>query len=164
MEKILLTNKKVLYQLLVIIGCAFCALLFQSAGFAQELQHAANYATGKPGTKNYEHFSFWVRKNDVKEISYWYGKSGSESDNKLTYLGKCGVKGEACFKMQFPNGLVLYAVPKGNSLKITDGKGRYNKTFEWEYEGPVDGRGTFCDVCPKDEKGSMKLVKTYFMK
>ncbi len=164
METILRMNKRVLHQFFLIMGCAFCLMLFQSTGFAEEQQRVANYATGKQGAKSYEHFSFWVRKNKPDEISYSYVESGRERETKLTYLGKCVLKGEACFKVQFPNALILYIVPKGYSLKVVDDKGRYTKNFQWEYEGPVNGIGTFCSVCAEDEKAAMKIINTHFMK
>jgi hypothetical protein len=164
METIQGINKRALHQLLLVMGCAFCLVLFHSTGFAQDQQQVARYATGKQGTKSYEHFSFWVRKNKPDEISYSYGEGGLESEKKLTHLGKCVVQGEACFKVQFPNALVLYIVPKGNLLKVVDGKGRYSKNFQWEYEGPVNGIGTFCSVCAEDDRAAMKLIKTHFMK
>ena len=140
----------------------FLPILFASSAFGQ--QQVANYATGKVGTKSYEHISFWVRENQIDEIAYSYGKDWYEKEIKLTYLGTDVLKGEPCFKVQFPNNHILYIIPKGISLKIVNGEGHYTKSFRWEYEGPVNGRGTFCDVCAQDEKEAMKLIKKYFMK
>ena len=127
---------------------------------AQE-QKVANYSFGKQGTKAYENFSFWAKAGKRGEITYSYGKDRKEV--KLTYLGKDTLQGENCFKVQFANGLILYIIPKGLSLKVVDSEGKYSKLFKWEYEGPIDGIGTFCDVCADDEE-SIELIKEYFLK
>jgi len=125
-------------------------------------QQVANYSFGKAGAKSYEHFSFWALENKRGEITYSYGKVGKEIE--LTYLGTDTLNGEPCFKVQFPNQHVLYIIPKGLSLKVIDGEGKYSKHFRWQYEGPVDGVGTFCDACAEDEKAAMKLIRKHFMK
>jgi hypothetical protein len=36
--------------------------------------------------------------------------------------------------------------------------------FTWAYEGPVNGVGTFCNVCAKDEKEAIAVINGWFMK
>ncbi len=95
-------------------------------------------------------------------MTYSYGANDKEV--KVAYMGVDTLKGESGFKLQFANGHILYVVPKGLSLKIVDSEGKYSKSFQWKYEGPVEVRGTFCDVCAEDEKAAMKLIKRYFMR
>jgi hypothetical protein len=42
--------------------------------------------------------------------------------------------------------------------------GKYSKIFRWEYERPVDGRGTFCEPCVGEDKEAITFIKKYFMK
>ena len=138
-----------------------CAVLFlPTIVFGQESK-VADFAIGRPNTKNYEHLSFWVDGNKRGKIIYSTRNRNKEIE--LIYLGaatKAGVKG---FKVEFPNKTILFIVPNKNTLKITNEKTAAPKYFEWEYEGPANGRGTFCEVCA-EEKESFDLIRKYFMK
>ena len=122
----------------------------------------ANYACGKPRTDTYEHFAFWTKDGNRTEISYSYGKNSKNV--KLRYLGNDKLNGESTFKVQFSNNYVLFITPIGLRLKVTDSAGRYSKTFAWQYEGPVNGIGTYCDVCADDDEDAMKLLKASYLK
>jgi len=121
----------------------------------------ANYSLGKPGTDKYEHFDFWIKNGKRAEVNYSYGKKNKEV--KLKYLGDTVLNTDPCFKVQFSNKYILYIIPSGSELKVTDNKGKYNKVFLWEYEGPVNGIGTFCDVCAEDEIEAIKIIKKYWL-
>src|SRR3546814_19790485 len=66
------------------------------------------------------------------------------------------------FRSRFPNGLVLDVVPQGTALHVSDRSGKYSKTFEWQYEGPVDGRGPFCTPCV-EEADAIGFVRRNFI-
>jgi hypothetical protein len=121
----------------------------------------ANYSTGQPGTDGYEEFSFWVRNNAVSTVTYVYGRDRKEAN--VNYLGKSSLNGKPAFKLGLPNGVVLYAVPLDITLMVTDRPGKYVKRFSWQYEGPVDGIGTFCQPCAQDERSAMRLIKGYYL-
>ena len=87
----------------------------------------------------------------------------TEREVKLQYLGKDQLNGSSCFKVRFNNNYVLYIIPKERRLQVTDSKGKYKKTFSWEYKGPVNGIGTFCDVCVEDEDDAMKLIRSSYL-
>ena len=142
-----------------ILMLAWCCLPMKAG---QEQQRVANYAFGRIGTKNYEHLSFWTQNNERYEITYSYGEEYKEI--KLSYKGVDTFKGEACFKIEFSNGTQLYVIPKGTSLRVVDEEGKYNKVFRWEYEGPRNGIGTFCNVCAEDEREAMRLIRQFFLK
>jgi hypothetical protein len=122
----------------------------------------ANYSFGKPGTGKYEHLNFWTKDGKRTEITYSYGKDRKEV--KLQHLGKDKLNGSACFKVKFNNDYVLYIIPRGRQLQVTDASGKYNKAFSWEYEGPVNGVGTFCDICSEDDEDAMNLIQSSYMK
>ena len=124
-------------------------------------QKAANYSFGKLGTPEYEHFSFW-EKGGKDGITYSFGKNDNEV--KLRYLGKDYGEGKHCFKVQFPNNFILYIIPDKFNLRIQDPTKHYRKMFSWEYEGPVNGIGTFCDVCAEDEKEALKIIEKFYLK
>jgi hypothetical protein len=125
-------------------------------------QKVANYAVGKYGQPNYEHLSFWTKATRRAEITYSYGKLGKELPVK--YLGRASYEGKAAFRVQLPNGSLLYIIPSGVNLKVQNATKSYNKLFTWAYEGPVNGMGTFCEACAEDEKEAMKLLRTYYFK
>lgn len=135
-------------------------LLLSQVALAQPGQ-VANYSTGQPGTDGYEQFSFWVRNSTVSDISYVYGRNRKEA--KITYLGKSSLNGKPAFKLGLPTGVVLYAVPLDITLMVTDRPGKYVKRFSWQYEGPVDGIGTFCQPCAPDERSAMRLIKAFYL-
>lgn len=49
--------------------------------------------------------------------------------------------------MMDANGLVLDVTPGEDTLVVSDRSGKYRKRFVWLYEGPTDGRGTYCAAC-----------------
>jgi hypothetical protein len=141
---------------------ASATLVFLMSVTAKGQVKVANYAFGKPGTGKYEQLSFWIKNGAREEVQYTYGKGRKEV--KLQYLGKARLGGDTCFKLQFPNRFTVFVVPKRLRLKVRNSSGKYNKTFSWEYEGPVNGIGTFCDVCAEDAKEAMQLLRLHYLK
>jgi hypothetical protein len=137
-------------------------IMLSVAAIANGQSKVANYFFGEAGTEQYEHFSFWANGSRRANIIYSYGVNRRETT--ITYLGKATYNNQQGFKIQFANHYILYIVPKQNGLSISDSTGKYNKIFSWEYEGPVNGIGTFCDVCTQDESEAMKLVKSVYVK
>jgi|GEM_PF-1651813 len=131
-----------------------------------EICHAqlkvAQYAHGLYGTEQFEKFEFWTKEGKPSEILYTYGKSARKA--KLQYLGKSRVNGDSCFKVQFSNKYFLFVIPSGLSLKVVDSSGKYNTAFSWQYEGPIDGRGTHCDVCAEDDVDAMNILRLAYLK
>jgi hypothetical protein len=139
---------------------ALFLVLLLLAGSAYAQTQIAYFSTGKLGTKSYERFSFWVENGVRSDITYSYGKSARKI--KLNYAGRDTLNGIAVFKVEFPNNEVLYVIPQKTYLKIVNKKGTYNKIFRWEYEGPVNGIGTWCEGCTEDDKESVALIRKYF--
>ena len=122
----------------------------------------AQYSHGKYGTDKFERFEFWIKAGEHSKISYSYGKESKKVG--LQYLGKDKINGDSCFKVRFSNGYVLYITPSDLCLKVIDSLGKYNKTFSWEYEGPVDGIGTHCDVCAENKNDAMKILRLAYLR
>jgi len=141
---------------------ALLCIIFLSGIAGANAQKVANYAVGQYGKPNYEHFSFWTKAGKRAQIAYTQGKYGE--DKPVKYLGKAAYEGKAAFRVQLPNGTILYVIPSGINLKVQSATKSYSKTFAWAYEGPVDGRGTFCSECAEDEKDAMKLLRAYYLK
>lgn len=135
-------------------------LFAENLAFAQT--KVAAYSYGKPGTDNYEHLSFWVKDGKRADIYYAYGKDRKEV--KLNYVSAIRATTNSGFKIQFSNSHTLSVVPGGTLLKVTDTTAKAPKSFAWEYEGPVNGIGTFCRECAADEKEAMQIVRTYYLK
>jgi hypothetical protein len=136
--------------------------LIPAAAFGQD--RVANYETGKLGTKSYERFSFWVKDGMPSEVTYGFGRDWYDKEIKPTYAGPVAIKGARGFKLQFPNGQLFYVIPQGRVLRITDSSGKYTKIFRWSYEGPVNGRGTYCDPCTQDPKEAIELIRSSYLK
>jgi len=143
---------RLLFQILL-------ALLVGTTSKAQ--LKVASYCYGKPQTDQYEHFDFWTKDGKRTDIFYSYGKRSKEV--KLQYMGRDQINGDSCFKVQFTNKYILYIIPTGLQLKVADPRGKYNKTFAWEYEGPVNGIGTYCDPCADDDDEAMKIIHASYM-
>jgi hypothetical protein len=158
---------KIWHIRVVISLCALAVSLLlsprsQAQTIAQDqAQKFAQYSVGKEGTKDYEEIEFWIENNRRGRIEYSYGTPIKSL--ALDYLGSDQCQGSPCFKVQFSNHSILYVTPQGSNLRITDGKGRYKKLFQWQYEGPVDGIGTFCSLCAADADEAMALIKQHFM-
>lgn len=122
-------------------------------------QKVANYFTGKYGTKSYEHFSFWSKDGKPSAVAYSYGiKPG---DITLKLVGTEMHNGNKALKVQFPNKHILLISVDREELHVTDVNATYNKIFQWEYEAPVNGIGTFCDVCAEDETEAITIVAQF---
>lgn len=129
-------------------------------------QRVANFSYKKFNAKDFEAYGFWVTDNKVGDINYSYKTpQGDIKSMKLQYEGVDMLNGEKAFKVLFPNNLRLYVVPrKNNTLKIASLDGKYAKTFRWLYEGPVEGRGTFCEACAENAGEATKLLTSYYLK
>lgn len=125
-------------------------------------QKVANYYSGKRGTAQYEHFSFWANGSKGKQVEYLYGAQAKEQS--VTLAGVAIFKGKKSIKVVFFNKFVLYITPMGNNLLVQDESGQYSKIVKWEYEGPVNGVGTYCDICAQNEDEAMLLVKKHYLK
>ncbi|MDO7852321.1 hypothetical protein [Hymenobacter convexus] len=136
------------------------ALLASPAALAQS--KVATYAFGKPGTDAYEKLSFWVKEGKRAEIYYAHGKGPTET--KGTYLPRVGSANGASFAVRISPNRSFTITPAGSRLKVSDSADGTPKTFAWEYEGPVNGVGTFCRECAEDPAEAMKLVRAYYLK
>lgn len=145
------------------------ALAFASGGSAprQDAPDAfyrqaqvANYAVRGaqvPGP-DYEHLAFWADAQGRRRVRYAWGEA-PRSVELAVLPARAGSDG---FALRFPNGLVLAAVPQGEALRLRDGSGAYDKLFEWQYQGPVDGRGTFCAPCV-EQADAAAFVRRHFI-
>ena len=137
-------------------------LLLVLAYTSQAQVKVANYSYGKYGTDKYEQFAFYTKEGKRTDITYSYGNQ--DKDVKLTYEGKTKIKGDSCFKVQFPNNYTLYVIPKEFRLRITDISGKYDNTFLWQYEGPVKGIGTHCEACAENETDALNMLLSSYLK
>jgi hypothetical protein len=136
------------------------ALLLPAFGTAGN-DRVANFSFGEHGTKRYEHFSFWIHENSKTEIIYTYGIHRKKM--KLRPLKTAHPERASSFKVRFPEGYVLVITPKESTLLVAQSSGRHAKTFQWAYEGPVNGVGAACPACV-DQAEAAKFVKDNFLK
>jgi hypothetical protein len=143
----------------------FLLLVFQLTGKAQKYPASvvAQFLTSQYGSRDYEHFAFWVYQNKNRQIEYSYrDKKGEIQSLELSYLGKFKQGGRSGFRVLFPNNFVLRVFLTGDVLEVKAEKGNYFKYFRWQYEGPVDGRGTFCEPCSSDSSDAIQLLKDFY--
>lgn len=69
-------------------------------------------------------------------------------------------KGEG-FSVALPGGSVWRIGFQGDVLTVDDGSGGRPRLFLWHYEGPVDGRGTFCGPCVPETE-AIAFVRRHF--
>jgi len=146
---------KAAYQLLIFIA------IVSGPSYNAYAQKVANYYTGTPGTANYQQYSFWVKANKPAEAMYTYGAERKQIS--ITYAGKTNYNGQSGFKVNLPKG-VFYIIPAGADIKVVNATTKKTELFKWEYEGPVNGIGTYCDVCAQDEKEAVALLKKYYLR
>lgn len=151
--------KKIL-SLFVLI---FAISIFSNTAFSQtqsENGKVANYSVGKYNSAAYEHFSFWVdAAGKPMEISYSM-KNRDQSMN-FSYEGKTA-DGKG-FKVKAPNGAMSSIYVVGNNLRVVSDKTKKAKIYKWEYEGPVNGIGTFCTPCVPEPKDAALFMKKHFV-
>lgn len=137
-------------------------MIFQTAR-AQEVpdDKVANYAAGKMGQSNYEHFSFWTNDGTRSKITYAYGKNGK--DYELEFLEAKTIQGREGFEIKFPNNLILFVIPTGNNLRVINPRGSYNKIFKWKNVISADGSDEPCSACVENETEAMILIKKRFL-
>jgi len=136
------------------------ALLLPAFGTAGT-DRVANFFFGEPGTKRYEHFSFRVHADSRTEIIYSYGIHRKKMKLKLLKTAHPG--SDSSFRVRFPDGFVLLITPQESTLLVEGHSIRHSKTFQWEYQGPVNGVGDACPDCV-DQAEAAKFVKEYFLK
>ena len=150
-----------LLALAMVLACAVPAAAAGGAdsAFYQRAQ-VANYAARdtRPGDADHEALQLWADASGATRVRYAWGTDGKELG--LRVLGR-GADGDG-FILRFPNGLVLDAVQQGASLRLRDRTGSYDKVFDWQYEGPVAGRGTGCTACV-DEAEAVDFVRRHFI-
>lgn len=133
----------------LLLFAALCSFLNVQA------QKFSNYKHGIYGRADYEHLDF----SSDKQITYRYGKNSK--DYHIPYLGKDGNS----FKIQLPGNLIVKVTINSSNGLVLQGIGNnYAKTYEWEYEGPVNGRGTWCQQCTQDPKEAILLIKKYYLR
>lgn len=146
--------------ILIFAVCAAHAQARPDAAFFRDAK-VANFAVqgeAFPSPK-FERLALWADAGGKTYVVYGYGSRDTEV--VLQAAGRSADGG--AFALRFPNGHVLDVAPRGDALQVTDRKGRYDKRFAWQYEGPVDGRGTFCAQCV-EEKGAAAFVRDRFLK
>lgn len=147
-----------------VIACAWLAALPAASAAGPDTAYyqraqVANYAVRDEPFPSaaYEELRLWADEAGATRVRYAWGTQAREVPLKVLGRGADG----AGFALGFPNGLVLDVVPQGDALRVRDRQGGYDKVFEWKYEGPVDGRGTFCTPCVEEADAAAFVRRHY---
>ena len=126
------------------------AAFFQRARVAQYAVQGAQ----APGP-DHEALSFWADAAGTTRVLYAWGAQPREIPLVVADAG------DGDFTLRFPNGLLLDVAVQDDALRVRDRGGRYDKRFEWKYEGPLAGRGTACGACV-GESDAADFVRRHF--
>jgi hypothetical protein len=123
------------------------------------------YAFFMIGNYNYpewEKLEFTLN-NKEKEIRYSYRKN--EAGYKLSQMGTKYVNNQKALIIKIPKFNKIYLITidkKNNRIQMVSEDGTYNKYFPLGYEGPVDGKGTYCDTCANEPQEAFGIVNSFF--
>lgn len=120
-------------------------------GYAQSV---AYYSSGVYGTKNYEQLEF----NKDKTCYYRYGSKDKEY--QITYLGSR----DGIFNISLPGNIIASVYVNKDYIQLRSINGNYNRIFSWQYQGPVNGIGTWCETCCQSGNEAYKFLRKHFIK
>lgn len=66
-------------------------------------------------------------------------------------------------RVSTPDGSLWSVTPSAGALLLRDDPTAAPRSFVWEYQGPVDGRGTACSPCVPEAE-ALQFVRDAFMK
>lgn len=102
-------------------------------------------------------------------LSFWSGPHGEAIDYdsgrgsgpvRLHTVGRTA-EGQG-LRVRAPDGSIWMLMPSQGVLLLHDG-GPRPRVFLWQYQGPVDGRGTACRQCIPEE-GALQFVTDEFVR
>lgn len=124
---------------------------------------SAFFMVGNYAAPNWEKLTFNTEKSG-RSIIYSYQKN--EEGHKLDVLGTKTVGNQKALMVRIRNTSRVYLIlrdRKKETLSMVSEDGTYKKTFPLGYEGPVDGRGTFCATCANEPDDAFRLVNSFFL-
>lgn len=124
---------------------------------------SAFFMIGNYATPNWEKLTFNTTKSG-KRVTYSYQKN--EEGHKLDVLGIRNVGNQKALIVRIQNTSKTYLIlgdRKKESLSMISEDGTYKKTFPLGYEGPIDGRGTYCATCANEPDDAFRLVNSFFL-
>ncbi len=141
---------------------AFAVLLAAAISISAQRSQTANFSNGRStGSKSFEMLSFWTKDNKRNEIFYYTYKSRVRTEIPLLYSSKTSDR--KGFILKSSKGIVLRIFPIGKRLKVYNESTKKTTWFIWEYVGPVDGVGTWCDSCIQEPLPAVRFVRKYFL-
>ncbi len=135
-------------------------VLMLSPCFSQVKSHAF-FMIGDYANPKWEKIEFNFT-NKAKEITYSYHQN--ESGVQLKPLGIKYIDGQKGLMVKFPTGNKIYVIlqdQKKQRIIMKSEDGQYNKAFALGYEGPVNGVGTYCDVCANEPAEAFAIVNLF---
>ncbi|MEZ0611651.1 hypothetical protein ACAW74_24285 [Fibrella sp. WM1] len=136
-------------------------LLMASHSYAQP-KTSAFFMIGNYASPNWEKLAFDLS-NGAKTITYSY--AANERGHTLQTLGTRLVKGQKGLLVKIPGTAKTYVIVQdrpGKRLQMMSEDGTYRKAFPLGYEGPIDGRGTYCATCANEPADAFGLVNAFF--
>jgi hypothetical protein len=101
--------------------------------------------------------------DEGREITYSYRKN--ENGHKLLVLGTKYVRNQKALMIRIPKYNKIFLIfrdRKNSRILMTSEDNTYKKYFPLGYEGPVDGRGTYCDRCANEADEAFDILNSFF--
>ncbi|ADB40002.1 hypothetical protein [Spirosoma linguale] len=143
---------------------AFTLLLFMflwKFSYSQGKTYAF-FMIGNYAYPNWEKIEFNFT-GDGRHITYSYRKN--ERGHKLEVIGNKYVGNQKALMVRIRSFNKIYLIfrdRRKESLLMVSEDGTYKKRFPLGYEGPVDGRGTYCDICANEPDEAFEIVNSFF--
>jgi hypothetical protein len=136
-------------------------IIATNLSFAQNKTHAF-FMIGNYSYPEWEKLEFEFT-DEGRIIRYSYRKN--ERGHKLLVLGTKYIGNQKALMVKIPKFNKIYLVlrdKKNSRVLMTSEDNTYRKYFPLGYEGSVDGRGTYCDICANEPDEAFDIVDTFF--
>lgn len=143
-------------KIFIIVFFSFCTIALN----AQQKTHAF-FMIGNYAYPEWEKLEFDLNDNGG-EITYSYAKKPDGIKLKILgikYIGKYKV-----LMVQIPGFPKTYYInpdPKNERIQFESSDKKFNKWLPLGYEGPVNGIGTYCELCANEPEDAFEIVKSF---
>jgi hypothetical protein len=145
------------------LAAFICLIVFNINSKSQDEQKThAFFMIGNYANSRWEKLVFDLT-NNGKEITYSFLKKADGL--RLQVLGTKYIGAAKVLMTRIPGYPKLFYIirdRKGKRIIMKSSDGKFNKAFPLGYEGPVNGRGTYCGSCANEPDEAFAIVNLFF--